>query len=153
MYGRRSNWKNSYITALNLSLLIVYSINVIEFSPTSSHQYIPSPLPGTPLAISISPTVLIASDNYTLTCDIIYNFPTATVTWRRADSAPLSTGRFTTTPSGGLNISPVAPNDGGVYECVASNEYGTSVVSAAVTVHGELLSISVSTSTCSVEPL
>jgi hypothetical protein len=90
---------------------------------------------GTPLAISISPTVLVASDNYTLTCDIIYNFPTATVTWRRADSAPLSTGRFTTTPSGGLNISPVAPNDGGVYECVASNEYGTSVVSAEVTVH------------------
>ena len=98
----------------------------------------PSPSsPGLPLPLSFSPTVLIADDNHTLTCDIIYNFPVGTITWRTADSTPLSGGRFSTTPTGVLEITPVDPSDEGMYECVATNEYGEAVVSGQVTVHGE----------------
>ena len=96
-----------------------------------------------PLALSFSPTTLIAGDNYTLTCVVIDNFPTATIIWQRLNGPPLSGERFTTTPSGVLEISPVVPTDGGFYECIAVNEYGDTSVGMAVTVHGENIANSI----------
>ena len=92
---------------------------------------------GLPVPLSFSPTVLIANDNYSLTCDIIYNFPMATISWRRTDAILLPSDRFHTTPTGVLEITPVEPEDEGMYECVATNDYGEAMVSQQVTVHGE----------------
>lgn len=98
---------------------------------------------GLPLPLSFSPTTLIADDNYTLTCDIIYNFPMATITWRRTDSTPLPEDRFITTTTGELNITSVDPSDAGGYECIASNVYGTATVAEVVIVHGELIPLAI----------
>lgn len=107
-------------------------------SPPPIHPPSPPSLSsGLPVPLSFSPTVLIANDNYTLTCDIIYNFPMATISWRRTDATLLPSDRFHTIPTGVLEITPVEPEDEGMYECVATNDYGEAVVSQQVTVHGE----------------
>ena len=76
----------------------VHTSHLSIFSPLTSssspfHNSFPSPFllhsTGLPLPLSFHPAILIADDNYTLTCDIIYNFPTATITWRRTDATPL----------------------------------------------------------------
>lgn len=91
---------------------------------------------GTPQVLSFSPLVLIAADTYTLTCETVYNFPMADITWTRVDGVPLPPGRFTTDVVGGtLLISPVEADDQAEYTCTAANDYGESSFSAPVTVH------------------
>jgi len=74
-------------------------------------------------------------------CALVAGSPTAQVSWLH-DGKPVKENpdfHLTynqQTGSVGLEILEVFPQDGGVYECVASNVYGTASVSARLTVEG-----------------
>ena len=137
-YKQLHHRRQARLLTCSLYLLPYLSPSPLPPSPPLPLSPSPPSPPGPALPLSLSPLVLIADDNYTLTCDVIYNFPMATVSWRRADRVTLPPERFLMNSEGVLEISPVAPGDEGFYECVATNEYGESVVVVNVTVHGEV---------------
>lgn len=92
---------------------------------------------GYPLAANISPTVLVAGETFSLTCDTLYNYPAASITWARANGEPLPR-RFSVNEQEQLVISPSAAEDEIEICCVASNSYGHSNITASLTVYGEL---------------
>ena len=83
----------------------------------------------------ITPTQLIAGEAATLSCGTLFNYPPATFSWTQGDDfTPVNVSRFTVLSNGDLFISPVIPEDQQSITCHASNQYGSSAVTQAISV-------------------
>ena len=91
-------------------------------------------LAGSPVAVSIQPTVFPTNTTATLTCTVPLNFPPGNISWTTRAGAALPADRFTVGPSGELTISPVRVEDAGGITCTVSNQYGDSRVSDMIQV-------------------
>eukprot|EP00731_Ephydatia_muelleri_P012251 Em0006g1145a len=88
---------------------------------------------GAPLVLSITPTTIIATHTYTLTCAVAYNYPQARVWWTRSNGVAIPADRSTANGTT-LTISPVVPSDEGYYRCNATNTYDSSTFDQFITV-------------------
>ena len=128
---------NIFETYLFLEDVIVHAHTFMcAHARTHTHTHTHTHTLGSPLATSITPTLLVAGSTFSLTCNLLYNYPTSTVSWARVDGTPLSLGRFIVSIDGVLTLSPVQAEDEGEYLCTAINSYGESAVRSNVTVHG-----------------
>ena len=87
-------------------------------------------------SIVVPPVSIVVNETgiASLQCKVEGN-PKPRVTWRKQNSS-LPLGKRIVQTSGGLMIQDVAPRDGGVYTCKASNILGVATSSAKLTVQG-----------------
>lgn len=144
--GGRGCWSHSLIPKTHLleygieTIVQQYIVPlVVVFPKLNSCLYIISVLssiPGYPLAANISPSVLVAGETFSLTCNTLYNYPATTITWARANDEPLPR-RFSVNEQEQLVISPSTVEDEIEIRCAATNSYGRSNATASLTVYGE----------------
>jgi hypothetical protein len=83
---------------------------------------------GAPVVTGIAPPTLVLGQRSRVRCQVIYNFPPASVSWGFPGSSPVATGNE-------LVIDQVATSDGGVYTCTAENSYGRSSLSQVLEIY------------------
>ena len=86
---------------------------------------------GSPVVTAITPPALVLGLPDTVTCQVIYNYPTANITWSFPGQTPKFSGNM-------LVLDSVESVDGGQYTCTARNQYGTSSVTNTIVIYGEL---------------
>ena len=86
---------------------------------------------GSPVVTAITPPALVLGLPGIVTCQVIYNYPTADITWSFPGQTPKVSSNM-------LVLDSVESGDGGQYTCTARNKYGTSNLTSTIVIYGEL---------------
>jgi hypothetical protein len=90
---------------------------------------------GIPVAVSITPLVLIAGTSDRLQCNVFYDYPNPIYQWFGPGNQPLDPNRFSIDSNGDLLVDPVEGIDQMEFVCRVTNPYGSSTITQSIIVH------------------